>query len=68
MVTDHQKAMAKCYNIATRELRNRHLAEFKDILQMVYADEGVEVKMRRSKEQILADRLAEAKALLEQHG
>jgi hypothetical protein len=64
---DHRKQMAKCYGEATRILRARHSAEFKAILEDVYSEYGVEVRMRRSSEQILADKLAAAKALLEQH-
>jgi hypothetical protein len=68
VVGEHQKSMMKCYTEAQSRLRRAHIDEFKVILAQVYEENGVEVRMRRSKEQILADRLAEARALLESHG
>lgn len=65
MVSDRAKAIARCHTIATQRLKHAHKAQYTEILADVYAEEGLVVRKRRTKEEILADRLAEARALLE---
>ena len=64
MVTQHQKDMSRLYQKALRILRSEFHEDFKRILGDVYEEEGVTVRRRRTSEEIEADRIAEAKALL----
>ena len=58
------KLQATLYRKALQELRDRHPDEFRTILVDVQQDAGVFVRKRRTKEEIAADRLAEARALV----
>jgi len=49
----------KAYSAAEKILRERHKDEFEEILSGVYADAGVERRIRLSKEEREAQRLAE---------
>jgi len=61
---DKRNVLSVAYAEATKRLRSRYKSEFKALLYEVYEERGVNVRRRRSKEEILADRIAEAKRLL----
>ena len=60
--------MTKCYQIALSKLRTRHDAEFHDILSEVYAEEGIVVRKRNSRQAAAQRRIDEARAILEAAG
>jgi len=64
VVSQHQKDMSRCYQQALRRLRAEYHEDFKRILGDVYEEEGLAVRRRRTPEEIEADRIADAKALL----
>jgi len=59
-----KSAAASAYAEATKRLRSEFDADFRAILQGVYEERGITVRVRRSKEQALQERIAAARALL----
>ena len=60
--------LASIYNRALRTLRDKHKAEFRKILQDEQNAAGLTVRRRRTSDEVLADKLAEARALLAENG
>jgi hypothetical protein len=52
----------RLYGIATTALREAHRDEFEGLLNKAYADAGVERKVRRTPEQVAAEKTAAAAA------
>lgn len=67
MVSHDHKTISRAHAEATKRLRKRFHAEYREILLAVYDEMGLQVRKRRTKEEMLEDRLAEAKRLLEEH-
>lgn len=68
MTSDHRRVMTKCYQTALSRLRTRHDAEFHRILSDVYAEEGIVVRKRNSRQAAAQRRIDEARAILEAAG
>ena len=50
MVTDdHRKKVAKAYQLALAELRQKHDNEFHEILARIYVEQGIAVRKRESR-------------------
>jgi len=62
---EHRKAVARAYQDALRELRKRHDPEFHAMLAEIYEQRGIDVKKRRSRQQMKADEISAARRLLE---
>ena len=62
--SQHRALLAKAYQEASRRLRRKHDAEFHGLLAEVYWEWDIDVKKRRSRAQVKADALAEAKKLI----
>jgi len=56
---------ARAYQEAVARLRRRHDEEFHEILNEVYAEWGMNVKKRRSRQQVAKDQIAEARRVLD---
>lgn len=61
------KIITSAHQEAVKRLRKTFPGEYRGILADVYAERGVTVRKRRTKDEILADRLAEARRLLEEN-
>jgi len=55
---------SRYYQKALLVLRHNHEEEFHQILAQLYIDESVDVKKRRSRQQVLNDQITAAKKLL----
>lgn len=56
---------ARAYQEAVARLRRRHDEEFHEILHEVYAEWGMNVKKRRSRQQVAKDQIEEARRVLD---
>jgi hypothetical protein len=61
-------AIASAYAHAMKRLRANHSEEFTALLREVYAERGIEIRSRKSKEEKLAEELEKARLLLVQNG
>lgn len=64
MVSDRHKLITKAHQEASKRLRQQFPAEYRALLSAVYEEQGLIVRKRRSKAEVLADRLEEARRLL----
>jgi uncharacterized protein with PIN domain len=56
---------ARAYQEAAARLRRRHDEEFHEILNEVYAEWGMEIKKRRSRQQVAKDQIEAARRILD---
>lgn len=63
-----QLAIAKARHLASKRLRKQYEAEWRTLLREAYAEVGVEVRHNRTEAERHAQKIAEAKALLEAEG
>ena len=68
MTSEHRRSMTKCYQIVLGKLRTQHDEEFHRILSEVYAEEGIVVRKRNSRQAAAQRRIDEARAILEAAG
>lgn len=61
---ERMKSLGGMYQKASGELRRRHHAEFRSILSDMYKKEGVVVRTRRSKAELWAQKVADAKEVI----
>lgn len=66
--TDRTAAARRAYSDAKTELQRNHSDEFHQILSRLYDERGIEVKKRRTKQQRIDAEIANARALLAEHG
>jgi hypothetical protein len=62
---EHRKAVARAYQDALRRLRKAHDPEFHSYLAEIYEERGINVKKRRSHQQVKVDEIEAARRLLE---
>lgn len=67
MVKPDHKDTSRAHQEAAKRLRHKFHAEYRALLHEVYAEWGLEVRKRRSRQELLEDRLAEARRLLEEN-
>lgn len=67
VLAERRRMLSRAQSIALRALKNRHPEEFREILRSVYEEQGIDVRKRRTRDEILADQIAEAKRLLAEH-
>lgn len=65
---ERRKAMSRCYMDATKELRAAHHHEFHALLREKYEASGLAIRERLTPQMKLERSIAEAKALLQEHG
>lgn len=56
---------ARAYQEAAARLRRRHDEEFHEILNEVYDEWGMEIKKRRSRQQVAKDQIEAARRILD---
>ena len=67
MVSERHKDISKAHQEASKRLRQQFPAEYRALLSAVYEERGLTVRKRRSQAEMLADRLEEARRLLEEN-
>lgn len=67
MVKPNHREISRAHQEATKRLRHAFHAEYRALLHDVYEEWGLEVRKRRTKQELLEDRLAEARRLLEEN-
>ena len=69
MVTEERrKEMARCYVEATKRLRKEFHKDFHEFLQEAYEEAGISIRQRLTPQMKLERDIANARALLAQHG
>lgn len=63
---DRHRQVMQAYQAASKQLRRKYDDEFHELLAFQYEKRGIDVKKRRSRSQIERDRLAAARALIQQ--
>lgn len=61
-----RNALSRAYQKALARLRTNHDAEFHAILAQVYVEEGMDVRKRASRGEMMRRRLEDAKRLVEE--
>jgi hypothetical protein len=64
---DRARLVSSAHQEATKRLKKQFPAEYRALVLSVYEERGLKVRKRRTKEEMLADQLAEARRLLEEH-
>ncbi len=65
---NHIKATNSARNAAIQRLCKNHSQELRDITREIYAERGLEVQTRRTKQERLDEEIAQAKKLLIENG